>query len=114
MSMASMMKDVVTLEKYTMVQDTSGGPSRPDWVPVPGYECVPCSIQLGGAGVQYLYAQRNIVITHTMLTDVELPLTTQMRVRDAQRCDVVYKIHGGGDEAGQRRTFRYDLEKHLR
>lgn len=110
MSLSSLLNAVGRLERYQLVQDTSGGAKRQAWVVVPGYEEVLCSVQPASGNVQYKYAQRNIVVSHTIYTDVPLPITGQLRFRSD---DTVYTIHGYGDAAGRGICYTLDVEKTL-
>lgn len=97
MSLASMCRTRVTLERQTSTKDPSGGPLQ-TFRAVPAATDVPCDIQPASAQVQQRYLRNDIVVDYTVFLTADIGALSSDRLSDSN--GIKYLLVEGGYMAG--------------
>ena len=88
MSLAQMLSTTISLERAIITKDSSGGQVQ-TYAAVSGQTDVPADIQPAGSSIRLQYAQRNLVVTHTVYVATDIGAIETDRIVSGTRYFVV-------------------------
>lgn len=111
MSVSGMMTASVTVQRKTVVQDASGGPSE-QWADRSDAVDIPADIQPASSQIRIQYQQRNLNVSHSIYLDADASVRLRDRLVQGSR---VFIVLGYLDaSAGRGQCWRIDCEEQLR